>query len=245
VFGLKTSPAAGLKPGKIIGDKRTGDRVLNDSELFALWRAAGRMRNPVGAVYRTLMLTGLRLNEVADAVWGEFDLSAKIWLIPKTRMKGRNTKARSHAVPLTADLLTILKALPRFENGDFMFSTTFGASPIWVGSKIKDQLDARMLRTLRALARRRGDNPKKVTLPDWCNHDIRRTFRTNLSRLRIAEEAREACLAHVRPGIKQPYDWHDYLPEKREALELWAARLRSIVAPPPASDNVIRMPATS
>ena len=92
-----------------------------------------------------------------------------------------------------------------------------------------------MLRTLRAMARRRGDDPAKVTLPAWTNHDIRRTVRSGLSRLKIAEEAREAVLAHARPGIKGVYDKHDYLDEKREALELWAARLRSIVSPTPAN----------
>jgi hypothetical protein len=87
-----------------------------------------------------------------------------------------------------------------------------------------------MLRTLRALARRRGEDPDKVQLPDWTNHDIRRTVRSNLSRLKVSEEAREAVMAHVRPGIKGTYDLHDYLDEKREALELWAGRLRSIIA---------------
>ena len=74
-----------------------------------------------------------------------------------------------------------------------------------------------------------------MELPHWTNHDIRRTVRSRLSRLKIAEEAREAVLAHVRPGIKGVYDKHDYLDEKREALELWAARLRSIVSPAPAN----------
>ena len=87
----------------------------------------------------------------------------------------------------------------------------------------------------------RGDDPARVKLAHWRNHDIRRTVRSGLSRLKIAEEAREAVLAHARPGIKGVYDLHDYLDEKREALELWAARLRSIVEPPPPS-NVIKLP---
>ena len=55
-------------------------------------------------------------------------------------------------------------------------------------------------------------------LPDWTNHDIRRTVRTKLSALRIPEEVREAVLAHARPGIKGHYDHHQYLDEKRDAL---------------------------
>jgi hypothetical protein len=46
-------------------------------------------------------------------------------------------------------------------------------------------------------------------------------------------------LAHARPGIKGIYHKHDYMDEKREALLLWGARLRSIVNPQPS--NVVRL----
>ena len=68
-------------------------------------------------------------------------------------------------------------------------------------------------------------------LPDWVNHDIRRTVRTKLSALRIPEEVREAVLAHARPGVKGRYDFHQYLDEKRDALTQWAAKLWDIVEP--------------
>ena len=78
-----------------------------------------------------------------------------------------------------------------------------------------------------------------MRLAEWENHDIRRTVRTHLSALRVPEEVREAVLAHARPGIKGTYDFHEYADEKREALTLWAARLRNIVEP--AGDNVVKM----
>jgi hypothetical protein len=62
-----------------------------------------------------------------------------------------------------------------------------------------------------------------------------------LSRLRIDSDVSEAILAHVKPGIVGVYDRYDLLDEKRQALELWAARLRAIVEPPPA--NVIDLKA--
>ena len=82
-----------------------------------------------------------------------------------------------------------------------------------------------MMLTLRALARLRGEDPAEVSLPHFINHDIRRTVRSHLSRLKVAEEAREAILAHARQGIKGTYDLHDYSDQKREALMLWQARL--------------------
>src|SRR4029077_10393127 len=105
------------------------------------------------------------------------------------RMKGKDSgkkQARSHAVPLTTDIIALLESLPRFAKGKFLFSTNYGVSPTWIGTKIKDRIDSRMLRTLRALAKRRGDDPDEVKLEPWVNHDIRRTVRSHLSRLKIS-----------------------------------------------------------
>ena len=214
VYGFTVSPIAHLRPAAIVGEKASGSRILSDQELASLWRTSGDLGYPWGSVYRILILTGLRLNEVADARWAEFDLPAKLWIIPAARMKGKNHKARPHAVPLTESVLDILHSLPRFTGGNYLFSTEYGAKPVWMGSKVKKRIDALM------------GNP-----PAWTNHDIRRTVRSGLSRLKISEEAREAVLAHVRPGIKGTYDRHDYLEEKREALELWAERITGLVNP--------------
>ena len=55
-------------------------------------------------------------------------------------------------------------------------------------------------------------------LPRWTLHDLRRTCRSNMSRLRVPSEVAEAVLAHVFPGVVGTYDRHSYLDEKREAL---------------------------
>jgi Arm DNA-binding domain/Phage integrase family len=233
-YGLAHSPCEGLQASMVIGEtKGARDRILSDDEIFALWRATKRM-STVGAVYQGLMLTALRLNEMADASRPEFNWRDRVWVIPAERMKGKNAgkkQARAHAVPLTDELLAVLDSLPKLNGGPYLFSTTNGEKPVWMNTSVKERLDRRMLRTLRAMARVRGDDdPHAVELQHFVNHDIRRTVRSRLSRLKVTEEAREAVLAHARPGIKGVYDVHDYLDEKREALELWAARLMSITA---------------
>ena len=165
------------------------------------------MPYPAGPAYRLLCLTALRLNEAVDGSRPELNTREKVWVIPAERMKGKDSgkkQARAHAVPLTPDIIEVLKSLPRFNGGKYLFSTTNGRSPTWIGTKIKERLDRRMLRTLRALAKRRGEDPADVTLPHFVNHDIRRTVRSHLSRLKVTEEAREAVLAHARPGSKAP-----------------------------------------
>jgi hypothetical protein len=46
-------------------------------------------------------------------------------------------------------------------------------------------------------------------------------------------------IGHTKPGLHKVYDQYAYLDEKRFALDAWAARLRSIVEPPPA--NVVEL----
>ena len=236
-YGLAGSPFEYLKPADI-ADRKASDRTLNDAELFAFWEATGRMEYPHGPLYRLLLLSGLRLNEVADTVWSEFDLTKGIWTIPASRMKGKNSKARPHSVPLTADILEILEGLPRFNGGEYLFSITNGKSPVWVSDKVKRRLDAAMLDTLRELATQRGDHPRNVKLPAWVNHDLRRTLRSRLSELRVSADVAEAILAHVKSGIRGVYDRYEHFDEKRHALELWATRLRSIAQPQP---NVVEL----
>ena len=90
-------------------------------------------------------------------------------------------------------------------------------------------------RTLKALARRRGEDHRAVTLPSWVNHDLRRVVRSGLSALRIPHNVAEAVLAHRPPGIVGTYNLHEYEDEKAEALEAWAQRVASLANPEPAA----------
>jgi integrase len=236
-YGIKANPCDRLKPNKLIGDKPSRDVVLTEDELHALWRAT-RHGYPYQPLFRLLLLSGLGMNEVTRATWSEFDFKNGTWTVPASRMKGKTGKARAHVVPLTADIRAVLDALPRFKTGPFVFSNDFGRKPVWMTSLVKKKLDRQMLRTLRALARLRGEDTSKVTLA-FRSHDIRRTLRTGLASLRIPRDTAEAVLGHVAGGVIGIYDRHDYADEKRHALETWAAKLRAIVEPPPY--NVVRL----
>jgi len=236
-YGLQVNPCDRLGTKDLIGEQYARDRILSDDELRALWRATERLGYPYGPLYRLLALTGLRLGEACGARWSEFDLARNEWTIPAERMKKVKGGPKAFVVPLTDAAIEVLSTLPRFNSGDFLFSNNYGKRPLRPNlfSDPKERLDRLMLDELRKTA----PDPERVELPDFVNHDIRRTVRTHLSALRIAEEVREAVLAHARPGIKGVYDKYGYIEEKREALALWNARLRSIVEPPPA--NVVQL----
>jgi hypothetical protein len=145
---------------------------------------------------------------------------------------------------LTDDVIAILEPLPRFRKGDFVFSTTFGTKPVNGFSKGKQRLDRRLLRSWRALARSRGEDRRRAQNRPFVIHDIRRSVRAGLSALPgVSDLVRELVIAHTKPGLHKVYDQHAYLDEKRRALELWAAKLGSIVEPLSASANVVSIAA--
>jgi integrase len=239
VYGLDHSPCDRLAISRIVGPAPARSRRLSDAEIFAFWRATGRMSYPAGPLYRVLLLTGLRLNEAAELSWSE--IHGTTIIIPAARMKGRETTARQHAVPLSSAAQEIFASLPRHRDGQFIFSCTAGKRPLSMASPSKLDLDRRMLRTLRALARRRGEDHRNVTLPHWVTHDLRRVVRSSLSQLRVPHNVAEAILAHKPPGIVGTYDVHEYLDEKRDALEAWAQHVAAIVSPAPVAGEVVAL----
>ena len=224
VYGLNSSPCEFLSAADLIGKKQSDDRTLTDAELLALTIAADQLGYPYGPVYRLLLLTGLRLNEVADATWSEFEEAKGIWIIPAARMKN----GRPHSVPLTADIVAILESLPRFHRGEYLFSMTAGESPVWITDKVKKRLDKAMLAELKT-----GNT--KVKLEPWKNHHLRHTLKTRLHELRIDGDVAEAILSHKEPGIRGVYNHYEYFDEKRDALELWASHLAAITSQRPTS----------
>lgn len=220
-FGLEVSPCDHIKPSVLLGKRATRQRVLSDAEIASLWRATEALDYPFGPLHQLLMLTGCRLGEVAGGRWREIDLSKGVWTIPPERFKSDV----SHLVPLSSTAVTIIEALPKFAKGDYLFSTRWGAKPVAGFNRPKGRLDRLMTVEL-------------GTVEPWIVHDIRRTVRTKLASLRVPDSVAEMIIGHGKKGLQRVYDQHQYETEMREALELWAGRLRDIVTPPP--ENVIR-----
>jgi integrase len=218
-YKLSTSPTDRIKPVKLIGKKAVRTRVLDDPELRSLWQATGTLGYAFGPLVRTLLLTGVRLNEGAGARWSEFDLTAKLWIIPPERFKS----AVAHRVPLSASMLDLLEGLPRFQSGPCLFSSQHGKTPINGFGKPKARLDQLM-----------------GGIPPWSLHDIRRTLRTRLSALKVERHIAELVIGHGKKGLDRNYDQHQYEGEMREALERWAGLLQSIVEPPPSNVVALR-----
>jgi integrase len=234
-YGLEHDPLARVRKARRLGSPVRRDRTLSDEELIALVLGIERLGVPHRQLYGVLLHSGLRLNEVGRARWSE--IAGDTWTIPARRMKGKNEgnrQARDHLVPLTSALKRLFASLPRVAGSDFVFRGLKGGKPITAGtSYARARLDAEMQAILRQRAQARGEDPAKVVLQHWRNHDIRRSLRSTLSRLGVRLEVAEMVLAHVRPGIVGTYDKWAFLAERREALERWSVFLADLIRPQP------------
>src|SRR5262245_42276864 len=186
------------------------DRVLNDEEAAAIWRAAGEVAHPFGAIVRLLMLTGQRRDEVAGMTWAEVSEDLTTWTIPGTRTKN----GTPHLVPLSQPARELLHAaLAEDANPRAKLTLVFPGergTPFSGWSKAKSALDA------------------ASGVSDWWLHDLRRTLATGLQRLGVRLEVTEAVLNHLsgsRAGIVGVYQRHDWANEKHAALDAWAAHV--------------------
>jgi integrase len=179
------------------------DRVLTADEIVKFWRAASAERAEVEGVLKLLLITGCRLREVAEMCRAELSDDGATWTIPGERTKNH----RVHVVPLPPLARAILAEAGG--DGDLVFATSNGT---W--SKIKDRLDARM------------------NISPWRIHDLRRTAATGMAEIGIAPHVVEAVLNHVsgaRAGVAGVYNRAAYAPEKKAALERWAAHVEGLV----------------
>jgi integrase len=199
------------------------ERVLNQTEIRLLWSACEQVGEPFGPLFRLLLLTGARLNEVARMTWHEISEDGMTWNLTPSRTKNK----RPHVVPLSPAVREILAGLRRITGKPGYLFTTNGRTPVSGFSKIKARLDGLML----AEAGRVGGD--HASIPAWRLHDLRRTCATGMAdHCRIPPHIVEAALNHVsgaKAGVAGIYNRALYADEKRAALECWAVYVQTIV----------------
>jgi integrase len=201
------------------------DRVLIDRELALVWRAAGDIAWPFGPLFRLLLLSGARREEMGGLRWAEIEEAT-------IRLEGVRTKnGAPHTIPLSRQAAALIETLPRVEHSPLVFTTT-GETSVSGWSKAKATLDT-------AVTALNGGTP----LPPWRTHDLRRTLATGLQRLGVALPVVEAVLGHIagsRAGVVGIYQRHGYEAEKCQALDAWGRHVDQLVGNKPAQIMALR-----
>ncbi len=201
------------KPSKVA--PVTGHRALPAAELYGFMQ---RLREVTGTSARCLefvVLLACRSGEARLATWAEFDLAAKTWNIPGERMKS----GRAHNVPLSAEAVTLLEALPRMEGSELLFP---GAR---VGRPLSDMALTAVMRRMAVEAVPHGF---RASFSSWC-----------ASSTAYPSEVREMALAHaIGDGTVAAYQRSDLFEKRRNLMADWAKFLHTA---PVVADNVVQL----
>jgi integrase len=183
------------------------DRVLTDQELAAVIFAARQMPWPFGGIVEFLALTGQRREEVAQLKWPEISAETQTWCIPATRSKN----GRAHIVHLSEPAWAVIQRRP--QTSEYVFPTS-RAKHFQSFGKYKSSLD------------------ELCGIIGWRLHDFRRTIVSGMARLGVPPHIADKILNHQSgtiSGVAAVYQRHEFLAERKEALDRWGAHVNQIV----------------
>ncbi len=207
---ISATPCYGIKtPNK----ENRRDRLLSEEEIKIFWYSlehAG-MTEITKLALKLQLATGQRKGEIVSSEWDEFDLKKRWWTIPASKSKNGN----AHLVPLsdlTLELLQELKTL----SGDskWLFPSPVGDNHI-------------ILTAVNHAVRKNIEKFKD--LKPFTPHDLRRTAASHMTALGISRLIVSKILNHVENSVTAVYDRHSYDKEKKQAVEVWCEKLRSII----------------
>jgi len=163
-----------------------------------------------------IILTASRSGEVRNARWSEFDLEAKTWTVPASRMKAK----REHRVPLSGRALAVLEEARAVEDGSGLVFPSPNGRPL--GGGILSEL-------LRELGVAGVVHGFRSSFRDWAGE------RTN-----TPHAVMEAALAHVIPNkAEAAYARSDLFEKRRSLMEAWARYIGDGMAQVVALDQAI------
>jgi len=154
-----------------------------------------------------IMLTGVRVSELLQARWEEFDLEERKWDIPEERMKNR----LPHRVPMTDMMITELKALRLTHNQELLFP-----------HRLNNREPMRS-ESILAVIKRSGYAGRMTT------HGFRSLFSTVVNESNLFNpDAIERQLAHVPQNrIRSAYNRAQYWDERVKIMEWYGEQARS------------------
>jgi len=211
---IPASPMIGMD--KPWDGEEVRDRVFNDKELKAIWKAADEIGDTAGAFVKTLLLLGKRKTLWAAAKWTEID-DDWTWAPPVDRRRQKKTKRR-HGVPLPKLAQRVLAPLkPKDDDekrSEYVFLGRYEGTHLYPGGDLAD------------------DVRKLSGVDDFFFHALRHTLETRAAELGIEPHIRDLILDHAPArGAGKGYDhWH-YRPQMLAALETWAAHVEKVVSP--------------
>jgi integrase len=167
---------------------------------------AHQARSIAAAAIEFQILTATRPGETLGAQWSEFDLDARVWTIPASRMKNK----KEHRVPLSDRAIVLLRRQQEYRsNSPFVFNGTH-----------RTKMDDKAMRVILKGIDRRARDGRRVT-----SHGFRSSFRTWADeKTEHSYDICELCVSHqVGTAVARSYIRGDALEKRRVVMDQWAA----------------------
>jgi integrase len=174
--------------------------ALPYTELPAFMEELRQVQGFAARALEFAILTASRTSEVIGARWAEFDLQARLWIVPGERMKA----GREHRVPLAEAALAILEEMAAIRSGAFVFPGARGDRPM------SSMALALVLRRIKR---------SEITV-----HGFRSTFSDWVAEVTSTPaEVRELAMAHaVGNKTEEAYRRGDLVAKRAELAEMWS-----------------------
>jgi integrase len=215
-FRLPANPAAATRAHSGV---KARSRTLTESELRQyMEHVTGISDAQRDALALLLLLGGQRPAQLLRATVRDADLSSRRLTIYDP--KGNRTEPRPHVLPLdgVAHEIVARRIVVADElKTDWLFST--------------DGRAALRLETLSGTVKGISDGmvQAKQSRSGFQLRDVRRTCETMLAGMGVSRDVRAQLLSHGLGGVQAlHYDRHDYMEEKKRALQRWHDRLDEI-----------------
>ena len=205
---LTVNPLAGHRKERATRADRVAKvvrgRALSDAELLRIWRAADP-RTTIGRLIRFLILTGCRRGEGAGVTWKMVDEVTGVLDLPAIFTK----QGRGHMAPIAPQLRAILDLCERDARSELVFPSVKTGRAMNGWTKLVDGL-------------------RKASGVHFGLHDLRRTFRTGLSKLGVDADTAELAIGHAREDLEAIYNRDDAIPKLRLAFAAWADHVAAL-----------------
>ena len=232
-LGIKilNNPVKATSPYKSGENKR--DRVYSEEEIKNLWSFFEKQDPAIEAIFKMLLLTGQRKTETMRMKWSDIEMEkpykrtrfddegneyseaflVNVWTIPAENAKNK----RTHEIPLSKMAMVIIEEMREIsEGGEYVFK-----SP---------RKENKPVVSLRSACQR---IQKYSKVQDFRLHDLRRTVATYMAESGISPMVIGKVLNHKglakENSITARYNRHDYMDQKRQALNRWMNRLEKIL----------------
>ena len=217
-FEIQSNPADRLP--SLAQFSKALDRALTLPELHAFWRRLEASADCPArdALITCLFLGGQRPMQLLRATARQVDVSGATLTLLDPKGRNRHSNPRRNVLPIHDDLMPVIRR--RMAESQGVASPLFSTAGVVA---LRKETVAALVEDIQLAMKVAGE----LERGPFSMRDLRRTAETHMAALGVSKDIRAQIQSHGLGGIQERhYDQHDYMPEKRAALALWAKRFR-------------------